>query len=160
MSGTRDTTLQLGGVAETGALAAAVAARSNIFKLTAAAEAAVLRPEDSGRWPHSLRAALAARVATLNGEKALAAHFAVDAQTHAHLADPSEDGRSDGLAPVLAFMDKVAVETRHVAATDIAALQAAGVSDADIVRLCELNAFLAFQIRVIAGLRLMSGAGA
>ena len=40
---------------------------------------------------------------------------------------------------------------------DIADLQAAGVADADIVRLAELNAFLAYQIRVIAGLRLMQG---
>ena len=37
-------------------------------------------------------------------------------------------------------------------------LQGAGISDADIVRLCELNAFLAYQFRLIAGLRLLSGA--
>ena len=35
-----------------------------------------------------------------------------------------------------------------------------GVADADIVRLAELNAFLAYQIRVIAGLRLMKGMSA
>ena len=31
----------------------------------------------------------------------------------------------------------------------------AGVADPDIVRLCELNAFLAYEIRLIAGLRLL-----
>jgi uncharacterized protein YciW len=55
-------------------------------------------------------------------------------------------------------MDKVAAHTREVEAGDIAGLQAAGVADADIVRLAELNAFLAYQVRLIAGLRLMRGA--
>ena len=41
---------------------------------------------------------------------------------------------------------------------DISKLQAVGVSDADIVRLCELIAFVAYQVRVAAGLRLMNGA--
>jgi len=34
-------------------------------------------------------------------------------------------------------------------------MSSGGMSDADIVRLCELIAFLAYQIRVVAGLRLM-----
>ena len=38
------------------------------------------------------------------------------------------------------------------------ALKSAGIADADIVRLAELNAFLAYQIRLIAGLKLMQGA--
>ena len=49
--------------------------------------------------------------------------------------------------------------TRDVGAADILALQAAGVSDANIVRLAELNAFFAYQFRVIAGLRLIRSAG-
>jgi uncharacterized protein YciW len=62
---------------------------------------------------------------------------------------------TQGLSAILAFVDKVANQTRHTTAKDITGLQAAGVSDADIVRLCELVAFLAYQIRVISGLRLM-----
>jgi uncharacterized protein YciW len=54
-------------------------------------------------------------------------------------------------------MDKVTKETRNVEAEDIATLQNAHVSDADIVRLAELNSFMAYQIRLIAGLRLMKG---
>jgi uncharacterized protein YciW len=45
-----------------------------------------------------------------------------------------------------------------VVADDVASLRAAGVSDADIVRLCELVAFVAYQSRVLAGLRLMDAA--
>lgn len=137
-----------------GAGDAAVQGRANIFEMTQEAETAVLRPKDCGLWPHSLRAALAARIAGLNGERALAGQYATDAGEYAALADPSEDGAGHGLMPVVTFMDKVAVDTRNVAASDIAGLQAAGVADADIVRLCELNAFLAYQLRLIAGLRL------
>jgi uncharacterized protein YciW len=36
------------------------------------------------------------------------------------------------------------------------ALRTAGLDDADIVRLSELIAFVSYQIRVVAGLRLMA----
>ena len=38
---------------------------------------------------------------------------------------------------------------------DIAALKAAGVGEADIVRLSELAAFVNYQLRVVAGLKLL-----
>ena len=149
------TALNSAGIAPDTALGKAVAGRAQVFRMTQDAEDAVLRPRDAGAWPHPLRAALAARIARLNDEGALAARYAADAGEFAPLADPGADGQAQGLAHVAAFMDKVAADTRHVAAGDVAGLQAAGVADADIVRLAELNAFLAYQIRVIAGLRLM-----
>ncbi|MGY3439892.1 hypothetical protein [Marinovum sp. KMM 9879] len=154
------TALESADLAEDSATAAAVAGRANIFEMTQAAEGAVLRPADVGRWSHALRAALAARIATQDSEAELAAGYADAAGDFAALCDLAETGAALGLAEVVAFMDKVAADTRNVAAADIAGLQAAGVADADIVRLCELNAFLAYQVRVIAGLRLMKGAEA
>ena len=154
---TRDTVLTLAEIGPDGPVAEAVTLRQTIFEMTRAAEAAVLRPAETGRWPHALRAALAARIAALNGETALAALYSEAAGDYALLADPNQDGAAEGLAPVLAFMDKVATQTRDVAAEDIALLQGE-VADADIVRLCELNAFPAYQIRVLAGLRLMAEA--
>ena len=153
---TNNTTLAVAGVGETGPVADALALRANIFEMSDDVETAVLRPRDTGPWPHSLRAALAARIAHLNDAKDLAARFVADAGDYAPLADPTNDGDTVGLGPVVAFMDKVATQTRDIAASDIAALQNAGVADSDIVRLCELNAFLAYQLRVIAGLRLMN----
>lgn len=152
-------TTALAGVRPGSATAKAAETRANIFALTQAAEEAVLRPRDTGPWPHALRAALAARIARLNGEAALAERHLAAAGDFAPLADLAQDGAAERLGVVIAFMDKVAVDTRAVVAGDIEALQAAGVADADIVRLAELNAFLAYQLRVIAGLRLM-GAGA
>ncbi|MGR3747126.1 MULTISPECIES: hypothetical protein [unclassified Paracoccus (in: a-proteobacteria)] len=150
-------TTALTGAGLTGVPGAAVEGRANIFEMTQAAEEAVLRPKDCGAWSHELRAALAARIAVQNDEHALAERYAAGAGGFAPLAGPSQDGAAEGLAAVLAFMDKVAADTRNVASTDIAGLQAAGILDADIVRLCELNAFLAYQLRVVAGLRLMKG---
>lgn len=154
------TTVSGAGVAASGGVAEAVALRANIFGMTQAAEDAVLRPQDEGAWPHTLRAGLAARIATMNGDAALAARYLADAGDFAPLADPAEDGAGEGLAHVVAFMDKVAARTRDVEAGDIEALQAAGVADADIVRLAELNAFLSYQLRVMAGLRLMQAGAA
>ncbi|NNE79475.1 MAG: hypothetical protein HKN18_04300 [Silicimonas sp.] len=149
------TILRQSGVTLDSDLADTATARANIFDMTEATEAAVLRPKDFGGFPHDLRAALAARVARLAGDEDLALHFATDAEDRIALADPSTTDAE--LAGVLAFVDKVANQTRDITADDILALQAAGVSDADIVRLCELVAFLAYQTRVIAGLRLMQG---
>lgn len=147
------TALKSAGLGST--LGSAVEGRANIFEMTQAAEEAVLRPSDCGAWSHKLRAALAARIAEQNCERALADQYASEASEYAALANPSEDGAAQALELVVAFMDKVTADTRNVAAADISVLQAAGVTDADIVRLCELNAFLAYQIRVIAGLRLL-----
>ncbi len=139
---------------------AALGARAGILAMTDAAETAVLRPQVPGAWSHALRAALAARCARLCGLDDLAADYAAAASGDpaAALADPAEDGGALGLAHVTRFMDLVAARPRDVAATDIAELQAAGVTDADIVRLAELNAFLAYRLRLAAGLRLLEAA--
>ncbi|WP_417606908.1 hypothetical protein [Primorskyibacter flagellatus] len=151
------TVLKIAGVTNGSAVADATATRANIIEMTQSAENAVLRPEDCGAFDHATRAALAARVARLSADEALAQHYLSGAGDHAVLADPSETGASQGLGTVVAFVDKVANQTRDIAPEDIAGLQAEGIADADIVRLCELVAFLAYQIRVIAGLRLMQG---
>lgn len=143
------------GVATEGSAADAVTLRAKIFEMTQAAEDAVLRPAEAGSWPHEFRAAVAARIARLNGERALAKRFLADAGEFAPLANPTNKGADEGLTHVIAFLDKVATKTRDVGASDVQGLQAAGVEDADIVRLAELNAFLSYQVRVVSGLRLL-----
>ena len=103
---------------------------------------------------------MAARIARLSLDDDLAAYYLQAAGDYAALADAGETGATQGLSSVLAFVDKVANQTRDIAPDDISGLQSDGVSDADIVRLCELVAFLAYQIRVISGLRLMQGGAA
>jgi len=149
------TVLAQAGVLENSATGTVASGRADTLTQVQAAEDAVLRPVDTGRWSHEMRAALASRIANLNAEPALANRFRAGAGAMASLADPAVVGDTNDLVTVLAFMDKVAMAVRDVVADDIASLQAAGIGDADIVRLCELNAFLAFQIRVCVGLRLM-----
>lgn len=148
------------GVASDSATARTAGGRATVLTMTQAAEDAVLRPHAYGAFPHALRAALAGRVALLGGDEVLAAHYLAAAGDKAPLADPDQSGTDQDLAEVLRFVDKVANQTRDVVADDIAGLQSAGVADADIVRLCELVAFLAYQLRVIAGLRMMEGTSA
>lgn len=151
------TTLAESGVAESEPAGAVALHRAKIMEMTQAAENAVLAPARPGAWPADIRAALAARIARLNGEANLAGRYAarISDVKAAPLADPANDGVAQHMGEVIAFMDKVAAHTREVKAEDIEALKAAGIGDADIVRLAELNAFLAYQIRVIAGLKLM-----
>lgn len=156
----KTTALAASGVTETSSAGAAVLLREKAMGQTQAAEDAVLAPERPGAWSASVRAALAVRIARLNGNAELAEHYAdrITDDTASPLADPANDGSKQGLAAAVAFMDKVAAHTREVRAEDIEALKSAGIDDADIVRLAELNAFLAYQIRLIAGLKLMRGA--
>ena len=132
--------------------------RSNIFIMSDAAEDAVLRPKEYGAFDHGMRAALAARIAFQHHEDDLARKYREDAGNFKKVADPSYKGETKDLESILSFMDKVAKDTRNVGAEDITALKSAHVNDADIVRLAELNSFMAYQIRLIAGLRLMKGA--
>lgn len=138
-------------------IAQVIATRNNIIEMTQDAEEAILRPKDFGAFPHSLRAALAARIARLSDDTRLAAQYDAAAADYADLAWPKASGESQELATIINFVDIVANAPRDISADDISTLQNAKVDDADIVRLCELVAFMAYQVRVISGLRLMQG---
>lgn len=146
-----------------GALAAIAArTRGNIVDMSRQTEAAVTAPRDPGAFPSQWRFAVAARIAALNGLSDLAEHYRAKVAEPAlrAISEPSAPGRDAREQAVLAFMDKVAAETRAVAAEDIEGLKAAGVAEPDIVRLCELNAFMSYQARVLAGLAILKGASA
>ncbi|WP_439124781.1 hypothetical protein [Marivita sp.] len=150
------TSLSSAGVKKTGSITDAVQTRANIFAMTQAAEDAVLRPKECGAFPHDLRAAIAARIAAQAGDAVLATRYAQVAGARTHISDPAQDGGSED-SVLVTFVDKTANATREIEAEDIARLKATGISDADIVRICELVAFVAYQVRVVAGLRLMQG---
>ena len=151
------TALVASGVAANGPAASAALHRRTALEMTQAAEDAVLAPTRPGAWSASIRAAFAVRIALLNENEELAERYRLrmEDEDAVPLSRPENDGAEQGLAEVVAFMDKVAANTRDVAVADIEGLKAAGIADDDIVRLAELNAFLAYQIRVVAGLNLM-----
>ena len=153
------------GLRADGKLAAILAGRADILAMTRQAEDAALAPATPGGLSHAMRAALCCRMARLDREAALAAHYetlmtaAGAAPDIARLADPDFDGGADSrTAAILRHVDLVTTDARSVVAADIEALTAAGVSEDDIVRLSELVAFASYQIRLAVGLRLLGEA--
>lgn len=142
----------------TGALREALSARAAIFEMTAEAENAVVAPKEAGGFSHGLRAALAVRMARTAEASALVERYTarMDGPAFAALADPAHDGAGTEHAALIAFLDKVSSTPKDIEARDIQTLKAAGYGDADIVRLCELIAFIAYQVRVAAGMKLLS----
>lgn len=152
------TAVKLGCASAGKTVLAALEDRSNILSMTQQAEDAVLRPVESGAWPTALRISLAARIAALNGLPELARHYTDmdDSEQYRSLAMPEDDGSSSGLSHIVSYMDSVAVLPRDIKIDNIRVLQQEGVTDADIVRLTELNAFMSYQVRLVSALTLMS----
>jgi CMD domain protein len=154
----------LAGVASGSALATALAARAEIMRLSQASHDAVLVPQAPGGISWAERAALAQRMAHLNANAALAAHYAGylaragESDRLAGVAHPGSAVASDTrLAAIVAHVDLLTVAPREATRSHIEALKLAGLEEADIVRLSELAAFVNYQVRVIAGLRLLTG---
>ena len=129
--------------------------RCNIFEMTQAAEDAVIRPKNFGSLPHELRAWLAARIAKKAGHSELASRYMQSAGLKASSDHPGNINDFD-LGPVIAFVDKVANTPRDFKESDLADLQVAGFKDQDIVKLCQLVAFVAYQVRIVAGIQMMN----
>jgi len=146
------------GISADSPLAGVLSSRSDILELTENSHDASLRPKQPGGLSHSERAGLAYRITKRNNETALMRHyeqlFGVDSQT---LADTSFDGGTDARKKaMIRHTDLVTIDPKDAVIEDVAALSAAGLDDADIVRLSELIAFVSYQVRVVAGLRLMA----
>lgn len=154
----------LAGVQAGTPLADALAQRAEIMGLSQASHDAVLLPRDPGGLSYAERAALAARMAGANADPALVAHYRTllslagetpelaAVATGEAGASPSIDAR---FAAIIRHADLLTRRTRDARKEDVAALAAAGVAEPDIVRLAELAAFVNYQARVIAGLRLL-----
>jgi uncharacterized protein YciW len=156
--------LKAAGIDSSHPLAGVVSNRANLFELSENAHNAALAPEPPGGLSHVERAALACRMARLNHDEVLARHYSMlfeklrASGDAAKIADPAFSGDgSPRMDAIIRHTDLVAVHPKDAAAEDIAALKAAGIAEGDIVRLSELVAFVSYQVRVVAGLRLMAG---
>ena len=128
--------------------AAAMAQRAQLIAASEANGRAVLSPQDPGGLSQGARLAFAARIAALNGDEALAAHYRA-----APVGEPYAQDAS--FLAMQRHVDLVTTTPRQATRDDISTLQQAGVADADIVRLSQLIAFVNYQVRLIAGLRLI-----
>jgi uncharacterized protein YciW len=155
-----DVIAALAGAADTPAIAAAMAGRGDLMAASQANYRAVLAPDDPGGLSGEERRGLACRIAMLNGDASLAQHYLTGLGPEgAALADPEAPSPADArLAAMLRHVDLVTRHPREARRADIAALSAVGLASADIVRLSQVIAFVNYQLRVIAGLRLIGGA--
>ncbi|MCZ6875615.1 MAG: hypothetical protein O7G88_19160 [bacterium] len=157
-----NSTLQMAGVKPASKLAEVIEGRADILALTQATHDAVLKPRLAGGITHAERAALACRMARLNGEQHLAAHYEKlilpvgDDVVSGRIADPAFNGDGNQrLTALIRHVDLVTQRPKDASRDNIDALRQAGIAEADIVRLAELIAFINYQIRVVAGLRLL-----
>lgn len=140
--------------------------RPEVVARTEASHDAALTPADPGGISHAERAALAARLARLNGDPALAAHYlkllvtAGAGRGVRDFADPdSGSATTPRAAAILRHVDLVTTSPKAATRDDIEKLTAAGLDTRDIVSLSGLIAFVNYQQRVVAGLRLLAERG-
>ena len=145
------------GISADSPLASVLALRSDILELTEKSHAASLQPNQSGGLSHAERSGLACRIAKRNNESVLAQHYeTLFSDGSQAIANTDFQGEDDRMKAIIRHTDLVTLNPKDAKAEDVSALRSAGLDDADIVRLSELIAFVAYQIRVVAGLRLMA----
>ena len=117
-----DIVIAQAGIGASGSVREALEGRADIMAMTQATHDAALKPSDPGGLSHGERAALATRVARLNEDEALAAHYmalleeAGADEAVAAMADPTHKGEGDARrAALLAYTDLVSRirATRH-----------------------------------------------
>jgi uncharacterized protein YciW len=148
-----DTIDRVAGLAPDSALARLRRERPDVVRHSEGAYAALLDPHDPGGVSRAERHAIAARIATLNDDTALAEHY--QRALAALGTGVTEDAR---WAAILRHVDRVAREPRTATQAHLAELGANGLTPHDIVAISQLIAFVSYQVRVLAGLRLLKGA--
>lgn len=137
--------------------------RGKLKHLTQTSYEAALRPAEPRNFSYGMRAALAARMATLWKSGELAAHYRglLDGEDPAlsAIADPGTgpaDADADArLSAILAHVDLVTLAPKEATRANIEKLAAAGLDDRDIVTLAGLIAFVNYQVLVVAGLKML-----
>lgn len=154
----------LAGIADGSPLAALRRQRPDVMKHLQGSDDAIFAPHDDGGLTRAERAAAALRVATMLSDSVLSEHYrtrlaALDRD--GTLAQTVEGGalitetRWDA---ILAHVDLVTRGPGRAERKDIENLLAAGLSSHAVVSLSQLIAYVNFQSRVLAGLRMLKGA--
>ncbi len=155
---------ELVGIRANSSLGLLRAQRSEIAGFIQASYDALLEPEDEAGVSRIERGLVALRVATLEDSVPLIEHY------RAYLAQQDAPGAvvaatekvtlgaplSPRLLAILTHVDRLTNEPRVATPEDLVELKRHGLSDANIVTLSQLIAFLSFQVRTIAGLQVLA----
>ena len=136
--------------------------RPDLVTYSQSSHDAALHPAHPGNLTYAKRAALSCRIAKIAGEAALATHYLTLFQQTggtpelAAVFDPAwRPAENSRLAAIVRHVDMITRNPEQASKNDIAALRSAGLPDAEIVSLSGLIAFVNYQLRVVAGLRLL-----
>jgi uncharacterized protein YciW len=141
---------RLAGVTPGSALFELRRARPDVVRHAQGSDAALFAPKDDGGLSPAERAAAALRVAVLLRDEVLQDHY------RARLAELGGAGPEDRRwAVIRAHIERVTIDPHSAARRDLDALRAAGLSPHGIVSLSQLIAYVNFQARVLAGLRML-----
>lgn len=154
----------LAGIESGSALAALRARRQDALRHTQGALEALLSPGAHNGLDEAERLAVALRVATLNRDAELAGHYRdrlegldggpVMAAEVERFPDGAHGPRQRA---VLGHVDRATLAPRTATRDHLALLRAAGLGEPEIVTLSQLVAFVNYQARLLAGLRLLGG---
>ncbi len=180
---------RLAGIDAGSALSAVRDVRRQAREQAQASYRALFEPEETAEMAVAERFAVAAFVAGLHGAEAIAAFYGEGLAAGAAIAAEAARGRGQGpygaypagklsaedvAGPVYRVVDgalgrrlvaalehahMLVLHPRDAAPASLRALLDAGWSTTGIVTLSQLVAFLAFQIRVVAGLRVLAAMG-
>lgn len=153
-----DITDSILGLAPDSPIAALRGERADIKADIQGAYDALFHPADPGRISSAERIAMGLRVALLENDAVLAAHFRGELAGFPDLVALAE-GRGTApdarLAVLMAHVDLVTRTPDAAGGAHLVALRAQGFDERDIVASTQLVAFATFHIRVLAGLRLL-----
>jgi CMD domain protein len=164
MSAAPDTMDTLAGLAADSPLAGLRRERPDVVKHLQGSDDAIFAPNDDGGLTRAERAAAALRVATLLRDSPLETHYrtrlaALDAScTLVKTVEGKAEITEVRWDAILAHVDLVTRGPGSAERKDIDNLLAAGLSSHAILSLSQLIAYVNFQSRVLAGLRILKGA--
>jgi CMD domain protein len=135
--------------------------RPDVVRHTQGSDDAIFAPQDDGGFSRAERAAAALRVAIGLKDTVLAAHYrarlaALDpAGALVHATESASAPADRRWAAVRAHVDRTTADPYDAQRSDIDGLVAAGLSRHAVVSLSQVIAFVNFQSRVLAGLRML-----
>jgi CMD domain protein len=114
----------------------------------------LIAPADPGGVSLIERAATALRVASIERDAALIAHYR--ARLREAGGDPDATEAPPRLAAILRHVELITTNPGTATRADLGALGNAGLAPRDIVTVTQIVAFVSYHVRVVAGLRALA----
>jgi uncharacterized protein YciW len=118
----------------------------------------LITPSDPGGVSLTERTAAALRVASIERDTALVAHYQERLlKIGADVAAIEAMNVSPRLSAILRHVSLITTAPGSATRSDLKALRDAGLAERDIVVVAQIVAFVSYQVRVVAGLRALAG---